>query len=221
MRKLFIFDLDGTLVDSAGDLATAVNLTRAGFGLGPIPVETVAGYVGDGIRMLMTRALQELPGADLDRAVNLQKSHYLDHLCEKTRPYPGVEEGLARLQERGHALAVATNKPADVTERLLQALGLRSRFSAVCGGGSVPELKPHPAMLEAILNRLGFARSDAWMVGDNRTDLESARRAAISSVLMRYGIGDPGPEKPDLSFATFPEFVNYFEPARRSEKEMG
>ena len=70
-RLLFIFDLDGTLVDSVGDLATAVNLTRAGFGLGPIPVETVAGYVGNGIRTLMERALRDQPGADLDQAADL------------------------------------------------------------------------------------------------------------------------------------------------------
>ncbi len=207
--RLFIFDLDGTLVDSVGDLATAVNLTRAEFGLGPVSVQTVAGFVGDGIRMLMVRALQDKPDADIDRAVRLQKSHYLAHLCEKTRPYEGVTEGLMRLRSGGNKLAVATNKPSDVTETLLNALGLRSLFDAVYGGGSVPDLKPHPAMLEAIMSRLGYGRAESWMVGDNRTDLEAARRAGVRSVLMSYGIGDPGPEKPDLVFQTFGAFVDH------------
>jgi phosphoglycolate phosphatase len=207
--KLFIFDLDGTLVDSVGDLAAAVNLTRAEFGLGPVSVQTVGGYVGDGIRVLMARALQDKPGADLDRAVRLQKEFYLAHLCDLTRPYPGVPEGLERLRTAGHALALATNKPTDVTETLLEKLGLRARFAAVYGGGSVPELKPHPAMLEAIMGRLGFGPGATWMVGDNRTDLEAARRAGVRSVLMSYGIGEPGPEKPDLVFETFADFTDY------------
>ncbi len=205
--QLFIFDLDGTLVDSVGDLATAVNLTRAEYGLGPVSIQTVAGYVGDGIRVLMERALQDKPDADLDQAVRFQKRHYLAHLCEKTRPYEGVPEGLARLRACGHVLAIATNKPADMTETLLQALGLRPLFEAVYGGGSVPELKPDPAMLEGIMGRLGFGKTDSWMVGDNRTDLEAARRAGIRSVLMAYGIGDPGPEKPHLTFESFGDFV--------------
>ncbi len=211
-RRLFIFDLDGTLVDSAADLATAVNLTRAEFGLGPISGTTVTGYVGDGIRMLMVRALQDCPDADIDRAVNLQKVYYLAHLCDQTRPYKGVREGLALLRARGHALAVATNKPVDVTETLLADLKMRHLFDAVYGGGSVPELKPHPAMLEAAMTGLGFGQPDSWMVGDNRTDLESARRAGIRSVLMRYGMGRSDPEKPDLAFDTFFEFVTHFEP---------
>jgi phosphoglycolate phosphatase len=210
-RQLFIFDLDGTLVDSVGDLATAVNLTRAEMGLGPITVETVAGFVGDGIRLLMTRALSDQPGADIEHAVCLQKKHYLDHLCDKTRPYEGVREGLKRLRSRGHALAVATNKPADVTDNLLTRLSLKSDFDAVLGGGSVPELKPHPAMLVAIMDRLGFGPSASWMVGDNWTDFESGRRAGVRTVMMRYGIGDPGREKPDLSFDTFGAFVDFIE----------
>lgn len=209
-RLLFIFDLDGTLIDSVGDLATAVNLTRAEFGLGPVSVDQVAGFVGDGIRLLMTRALNDCPGADIDRAVSLQKTYYLAHLCDKTRPYDGVLEGLKRLRLSGHALAVATNKPVDVTETLLTTLRLRSDFDAVYGGGSVDELKPHPAMLESIMARLGFDRGSSWMAGDNWTDLESGRRAGIRTALMRYGFGDPGREKPDLIVDTFGEFVDYF-----------
>ncbi len=210
-RQLFIFDLDGTLVDSVGDLSTAVNVTRSEFGLGPLPVEQVGGYIGDGIRLLMTRALQDLPGADIDRAVQRQKLHYLAHLCELTRPYAGVLEGVERLRSNGHLLAVATNKPVDMTEALLSKLQLRSCFDAVFGAGSVPELKPHPAMLEAIMAHLGWDRGSSWMVGDNWTDLESGRRAGIRTVMMRYGIGGPGSEKPDLRFESFKEFVEYFE----------
>jgi len=211
-RQLFIFDLDGTLVDSAADLAAAANRARAEFGLAPLSVGTIAGFVGDGIRTMMERVFQDRPEVDLDRVVALQKAHYRAHLCDATRPYPGVEPGLARLQARGHALAVATNKPVEMADALLSALRLRSRFSAVLGGGSGLELKPHPAMIETIRQRLGCAASDTWMIGDHRTDLEAARRAGVHGILVRYGIGDPGPERPERAFDTFDALMDHFVP---------
>lgn len=208
-RLLFIFDLDGTLLDTVEDLAAAVNLARGHFGLAPLPVQTVSGYVGDGVRTLMARAL-EGSEADLDEAVALQRTYYLQHLCDRTRPYPGVPEGLRSLREAGHVLAVATNKAAEATRVLLARFGLASCFHDVLGGGSVPNLKPHPQMLEVIMRSAGIPPTLTWMVGDHRTDLESARRAGVRSVYLSYGIGNTGAEQPTLKAASFPEFVDLF-----------
>ncbi len=208
--SLFIFDLDGTLVDSREDLTAAVNLMRREFGLEPLSVETVTGFVGDGVRALVERALQDAPRVDRDAALAVQRRHYAAHLADRTRPYPGVCPGLAALRSAGHRLAVATNKPQEMAERVLAALGMSAFFHTVLGGGTLPFLKPHPGVVEEILRRTGASREWSWMVGDHWTDLETARRAGIRSVFFRYGIGQPGEHPPDLSFESFDDFVRHF-----------
>ena len=203
-RRLLIFDLDGTLLDTVDDLATAVNLMRARYGLGPLDSGTVAGYVGDGVRRLVERALDGV-APDLDAAMAFYRAFYLEHLCDRTKPYPGVSEGLRRLKEAGCVLAVATNKPHDACVRLLEHFGLMPLFHSVCGGGSVGQLKPHPEMLETIMRSAGIGPADTWMVGDHRTDMEAARRAGVRSVFLTYGIGHPGDERPTVTVPSFGE----------------
>jgi len=207
--SLFIFDLDGTLVDSTEDLTTAVNLMRGEFGLAPLARETVAGFVGDGVHALVERALQDAPSVDRETALAAQRRHYSLHLADHTRPYPGVMKGLAALRSAGHRLAVATNKPQEMADRVLVAMGMSDFFHTVIGGGTLPYLKPHPGVVEEILRRTGMSRERAWMVGDHWTDLETARQAGIRSVFLRYGIGRPGEHPPDLVFDTFDEFVRH------------
>ena len=208
-RLLFIFDLDGTLIDSREDLATAVNLTRSSYGLAPLPVETVTRLVGEGVRLLMTRAL-EGAAADLDEAVRRQKAFYLEHLCDRTTLYPGVADGLAALGGAGHLLAVATNKPVEPTERILRHFGIRERFARVLGGGSVPNLKPEPDMALRIMEELAMPASATWMVGDHVTDLETARRAGIASVFLEGGMGVAGGETHTRAFPSFAAFARAF-----------
>lgn len=208
--QLLIFDLDGTLVDSCRDLATAVNLMRRSFGLPPLSVETVTGYVGDGVRLLVTRALQGT-AIDIDEAMRVQAPLYREHLLDETVLYPGVREGLGRLRELGHVLAVGTNKPADACDRIVQHFAIRPLFAQVMGGGSTPHLKPHPEMLQIMMKATGFAPEETWMIGDNHTDLESGRRAGARCIFLSYGYGNPGTEKPDFTVSSFHEVVRLFE----------
>ena len=207
---LLIFDLDGTLIDSRRDLAAAVNLMRGHFHLDPLPVDIVSGYVGDGVRALVKRATRESPGIDLDEALRIQRQFYREHLHDETVLYPGVREGLEALHARGHQLVVATNKPAEFSEIVLKHFGIRHLFAHVAGDGNVERLKPDPAMITAAMRSLGFDAARTWVIGDNHTDLEAARRAGARSVFVTYGIGTTGKEKPDVTCATFAEMVALF-----------
>lgn len=209
MQKLIIFDLDGTLVDSCRDLATSVNLMRHHYGLPPLPVATITTYVGNGVRMLVTRAL-EGTGIDIDEALRIQIPIYKAHLLVETVPYPGVELGLRLLKQRGHLLAVATNKPAEACELILRHLGLMDLFVSVLAGGSFPVLKPAPDMILSIMAAAGAKAENTWMVGDNHTDLEAARRAGARSIFLTYGYGETGNETPTLCCASFDEVVACF-----------
>lgn len=207
--RLLIFDLDGTLIDSRADLATAVNLMRGHFGLPPLPVAAITRFVGDGVRMLVARAL-EGTAVDVDEAVRVQNPLYRAHLHDATVLYPGVAEGLRALRAAGHTLAVATNKPADATELILDHFGVRALFASVLGGGSTPRLKPHPDMVEAAMAASGFDRDRTWVIGDNHTDLECARRAGVRSLFCTYGFGDRREEAPAATAASFDDIVRKF-----------
>ena len=200
--KLIIFDLDGTLVDSCMDLATAVNLMRAHFGLPALALETIRGYVGNGVKMLVTRALEGTQ-IDVDEALKVQMPLYLAHAVEKTVLYPGVFEGLTRLRERGYSLAVATNKPAESCDLILTHLGIFDWFMAVMAAGRCPVLKPAPDMINSLMVTAGVTPGNTWVVGDNYTDLEAARRAGANSVFVTYGYGTPGHETPTRRCDTF------------------
>lgn len=208
-RQLFIFDLDGTLIDSREDLATAANLMRAHYGLAPLPVETVSRYVGNGVRKLVERALQGFR-ANLDEAVALHRAFYREHLTDRTALYPGVAKGLALLHRSGHLLALATNKPFDACERILDHFGIRRLFGSVLGGGSTENLKPHPEMILLTMQRLGMEPADTWMVGDHATDIESARQAEVQSIYLPGGMGNAGEAQPTRTYAGFADFVKAF-----------
>lgn len=207
--QLFIFDLDGTLIDSRRDLAAATNRMRALHGLAPLPLETIASYVGDGVRMLAIRALEGAP-VDMDLAASEIGEAYAEHLTDFTTAYPGVEEGLRDLYRAGHALALVTNKPAPHARRLLEHFGWASLFAVQLGGGDTPELKPSPLPLQTAMQRTGHTPADSWMVGDHHTDLEAARRAGIPSVYLESGFGHPAGETPDRVFADFQAFTRHF-----------
>ncbi len=206
---LLIFDLDGTLIDSRRDLATAVNLMRRDFGLPPLPVETVTRFVGDGVRMLVARSL-EGTGFSTEDGLRIIGPHYRAHLADETTLYDGVAEGLAMLHGAGHALAVATNKPTDAAEMVLEHFGLRVFFARVYGGGGAGPLKPDPAFIEKLMRETGHGCDATWMIGDHRADLEAARRAGVRSVFLTYGYGVKDGEHPTLEFADFASLTRYF-----------
>ncbi len=206
---LLIFDLDGTLADTHADLCTAVNLTRAHYGLPPLSGDVIAGNVGNGIHKLVERSL-EGHTVDIEEAVALQKKFYREHLADETTLYPGVREGLARLQAAGHTLAVLTNKTGEHTRALLEQLAVLPRFAVIIGGGDLPQLKPDPAPIAEVMRRVGMPAERTWMIGDHHTDLEAARRAGVRSAFVTYGIGNTGTEQPDRTFQTFFDLVKAF-----------
>jgi len=189
MTKLAVFDLDGTLVDSAPDLHAALDRLVAARGLPGFARAEVVGMIGDGARALVERALaargQAFEGAALDAFL----ADYTAHAAVATRPFPGVEAALDALQADGWALALCTNKPEAATRELLAALDLAGRFDAVSGGDSFPARKPHPGHLLATIAAAGLHPGAAVMVGDHRNDVAAARGAGIPCVFVGWGYG--------------------------------
>jgi phosphoglycolate phosphatase len=200
-RPCLLFDLDGTLVDSLPDLTGAVNLLRADLGLGPLSQAKVRLCVGDGATLLVRRALpaESFSAEKLARFLD----YYQQHLCERTRPYPGIPAMLAGLAT--YPLAVVTNKPERMAIRLLEELSLAGYFQVILGGDSCPTKKPHPAPLLKALQLLQGAPEKSLMIGDHHTDLGSAKAAGIAACFCTWGYGNPGDETPDFSVRSVTE----------------
>jgi phosphoglycolate phosphatase len=188
---LVIFDLDGTLVDSAPDIATALNATLSEVGLSPLPLPVVIGYVGDGAAKLLDRALERAPVDDArpPAAVLLQRflTHYRDHICERTRLYPGITELLDKLRAAGTLLAVLTNKPDALARRLVDALGITDRFFAIVGDGAGFPRKPDPTAAREIIARVGTGPERTAVVGDGLPDVRMAAAVPCASVAAAWG----------------------------------
>ena len=157
MNAVVAFDMDGTLIDSAGDIGAAVNRMRVSFGLKPLPRGSVVRMVGNGARVLVARALADAPGLDPDEAFRRYRHEYDTHLIDETRLYPGVMETLDALKSAGFRLAVFTNKPFGSTRFILKGLGIDAFFPSVVGADSGFPLKPEPDALDHILKVLQIA----------------------------------------------------------------
>ena len=204
-----MFDLDGTLVDSAADLATAVNLTRGDFGLPPKSLPEVVAAIGNGVRKLLERTIPEYAAGRMEGLLAHQRRHYGEHLLDQTALYPGVMETLRRLADAGCRLGVVTNKPAAATRAILEGLGIRPLFGAVVGGGDCAKLKPDPEPLFLAASQMGTRLTpDDWIVGDAFTDLGAGRRAGIHRCFCTYGFGRQGDETYDLAISRMEEFVS-------------
>lgn len=202
-----VFDLDGTLIDSREDLANAVNLMRAEFGLEPLPLATVVSFVGDGMRKLVERALKG-ETVCVDGAIAAMKDAYRLNLVERTTLYPGVFDGVYALKDAGWTLAVISNKPTEFCRIILDRFRIEMAFSHVIGGGPEFPLKPDPSSLNFILESAKAQASASWMVGDNHTDLEAGARAGMKKCYAAYGFGDIQGKAYDLKAAKFSDFVD-------------
>lgn len=185
-----VFDLDGTLVDSAPDLAAAMNHVLAGMGRPTLPEASVRAMVGAGARALIERGLGATGGvpADFDMAPALARflDWYGANIVRATRPFPGAEALLDGLAASGIALGLCTNKPQALTEALLAGLDLARHFGCVTGADAVPARKPDPAHLGHVLDRLG-GDGPALMIGDTATDVAAARALGLPVVLVDFG----------------------------------
>lgn len=197
MRDVLCLDLDGTLIDSAADLAAALNALLAEEGLRALEVSEVKQMIGDGAARLVERGLAAA-GAPVDDSapyVDRFLAHYAGAETAHTETYPGVRETLEALRADGWRLAVVTNKPEAPTRAILDALGLAPLFEAVGGGDSFPVRKPDPGHLLGVLALLGAEPARAIMVGDNAHDVAVARAAGIPAVAVSYGYPRMDPEK--------------------------
>ena len=208
VRRLVIFDLDGTLIDSKLDIAHAVNASRAELGLGPLDLELIGTYVGNGAPVLIRRALgPSASEAQIERALAFFLAWYGEHKLDNTCLYPGVSDALDRLRDADLRLAVLTNKPVRISKAILDGLGVGGCFFRVYGGNSFPEKKPSPMGVEALIAESGIDRSGTVIVGDSSVDVRTARNAGVPVYGVTYGFapesfaGDP----PDWCFDTMGE----------------
>ncbi|HLZ68140.1 MAG TPA: phosphoglycolate phosphatase [Aliidongia sp.] len=188
-KKLVLFDLDGTLIDSAGDLHHAVNRMLASFDRAPLSLTDVIGMIGNGVPTLVSRALAARPGAPVEHGDAMARFNaaYDAAPTALTRPYPGVTETLDRLAAAGVEMGVATNKHAASARTILADLGLARYFAHLIAGDSLPFRKPDPRVLTETLARLGLTPADAWMIGDSEVDAATAEAAGVDFILMTYG----------------------------------
>ncbi len=186
---LMIFDLDGTLIDSAADLAQAVNAMLAEFGRDPLALGEVRAMVGDGVAKLVERALAArcCDQADPTAARDSFLRHYQSDPVRATAPFPGLRPALELLRANAVTLAVCTNKPAYLAGMILERLDLAKYFTRVFGADSLPFRKPDPRVLRAVLLEFAVAPQDALMVGDSEVDALAAQAAGIPLVLMKHG----------------------------------
>lgn len=186
--RVLVFDLDGTLIDSALDLALSVAATLEFMKRPPIPHEIIYSYVGNGAPTLIRKALgPEASDEDCQRGLEYFLGYYRGHMLDNTFTYPGVREGLAALAH--FPMAVLTNKPVRFSEKILDGLGLSHYFKFVYGGNSFERKKPDPMGMQLLLGDFGASPREAMMIGDSEVDVQTARNADTWACGVTYGLG--------------------------------
>ena len=207
--KCFIFDLDGTLLDTVEDLTRAFNYMRRSLNYPEISRERVEKMIGNGMRDVIEQSFAEMNKTptveEVDSALDTMRNYYLQHTVVTTKPYAGVIETLQFMREKGCKTAVVTNKYTNAAVDILQKFDMNKYFDCVFGNGEGFPLKPAPDLLWECAKRTDTAISDCVMVGDNYTDLGSARNAGCKSIFCRYGYGVELEEKPDFYIDKFQE----------------
>jgi phosphoglycolate phosphatase len=183
-----VFDLDGTLIDSRVDLTNAVNHALRTLGLPEQPLPVISGYIGEGVRTLVQRALGPASGHQLEEALNAFMSFYGAHLLDHTVLYPGIAEALSALAERTVVMSVLTNKPESMSRAILNGFGILNRFVAVLGGDSLPARKPDPAGLEHLRALTATPPDRMLVVGDSAIDMQAARAAGFAFCGVAWGL---------------------------------
>ena len=206
----FLFDLDGTLIDSIPDLTIAVNLLRGELGLPPLRTEQVRGFVGDGVGLLVQRALP--PELFSPACRRRYMEIYEEHLTDQTCIYPGITEFLAGHHDK--PMAVVTNKPQPLAEIIVDRLGLSPFFREVIGAEAHLQKKPHPAMVVHALKRLGSRPDRAVLFGDHHVDLRAALAAGVKSCFCAWGFGHDDGLAADYRALTAADLPGLFPQAR-------
>lgn len=190
MKKLLVFDLDGTLLHSVGGIAASVNRTRAAYGFAPLSPEMIASFTGDGAKKLLERSFSDvrLP-VPLEEAVGKMVQYYADNPVTDSFLYDGVAEGIRELHNAGWIVTVVSNKPVVVGEKILTHFGLIPYLAENIGGGSGFPLKPAPDALFFLMKKYEVPAENIYVIGDNHTDLNFAKAAGVKSIFCEYGFG--------------------------------
>jgi len=222
--KLLVFDLDGTLIDSAQDLCNSVNATLAHFGRSPLPDPVIAGFVGNGAPVLMRKSLAFEDGMPLEQvdenllanAYAFFLQYYREHKLDFTYAYAGVLEALAALKDLHDAqggtpriMAVLTNKPVRPAQGICEGLGMADYFLHIYGGDSFPVKKPDPMGLRSLMDETGARPEETVMIGDSKVDVQTARNAGVWSLGCVFGFGPQNLMEipPDVLVDTAAEWV--------------
>jgi phosphoglycolate phosphatase len=208
---LLMFDLDGTLADTGHDLANSVNFTRSRFDLTPLPRQWVYEHVGRGVEYLLKHALSEQTPDHFQQGMDIFLEHYEQHLLDETALYPGVRDVLDYFCAKRRV--VVSNKIYRLTRAVVRGLGVENCFDAIVGGDSAAEKKPHPALLNVVLQRFQLPPGRAVIIGDGDTDIEAGKRAGVMTCGVTYGLGNKSAliaAAPDLLIDDLTELCDHF-----------
>lgn len=208
--EAILFDLDGTLVDSARDIAASVNFLLGELGLPQRSEAQIRQFVGDGMKDLLIRAIGTDDPARLEASIRLFRQHYFAHCLDTSTLYPGVLEVLHAL--RGKRLGLVTNKPRAVSVHMCEQLGIAGYFGVMVGGETTPNKKPHPEPVLHALQQLGAAPSQSAMVGDHANDIQAGKTAGLWTCAVTYGLTDRATLvalQPDCCLERFEELLQY------------
>jgi phosphoglycolate phosphatase len=225
--RLFLFDLDGTLIDSEADLAHSANLALGRAGLRPLQETRIAEFIGDGMRKLIERALRESIGsapdaALIDGVMALYQEEYEHHLLDRTRLYPGVVEALDRVAWA--KCAVVSNKPEHFSRLILDGLGIADRFCMILGEDSTRSRKPDPTALLKVIHSLNIAPAETVMVGDSPADILAGKAAGTMTCGVLWGFRSKEQLQAagcELFIGTMPELSNHFHPPQSERHSQG
>ncbi len=211
-----VFDLDGTLIDTAPDLIDTLNVVFAREGLPPVPYAIARNLIGGGARMMIARGIEAegraLDPAELERLFKDFIAHYSEHIADRSRPFPGLVEALDALAAEGWRFAVCTNKLEYLSVLLLDQLGLAHRFAVICGQDTFGVQKPDPEVLRKTVTAAGGTLRNAIMIGNSLTDIRVARAAGIPVIAVDFGyterpVSELGPDRIISRFAQLPTAV--------------
>jgi len=221
MAPTIVFDLDGTLVDTAPDLIDTLNVVLARQRLAPVSFESARSMIGAGARAMLEKGLAArngpVPADEIDGMFNAFIDYYAAHIADRSRPFPGVEIALDHLIERGFVLAVCTNKLEWLSRKLLDAVGLSRYFSVICGQDTFGVMKPDPEVWRRTVLQTGGDPAVGVMVGDSATDILLARAARVPVVAVDFGytdvpVSDLGPDRIISHFESLPGAVAELSP---------
>jgi len=218
-KKLIIFDLDGTLINSALDLALSINYMLSALGQDTFNEETIHKWVGNGALTLVKRALsgsrdedENLDETHVKNALEIFLDYYEKNLCNKTVPYPNVVETLHALKNKGYTLAIVTNKPFAFVPTILKRLNIDYMFTCILGGDSLSKKKPDPMPLLHTCKTLKIDVKNSIMIGDSKNDILAANACGMESIGVTYGYNygeDIGIYKPNIIIDDFSELLKY------------